>query len=173
MPCNSEYMNPTVRERQQRLAAQLLVYVYESLQDIVPEHVRYTAENEYGFTKQHDRNMVTLCTLLNLLTPEEQQRIIFDGRKPMARKLAEWWEEHRTEDSNRALIELKNKKDAETAAEFFKNTTLVYEEAIAAFASALSVKVAVEDSYHVMELTDGVLVATRMDGISIWKGVKL
>lgn len=101
MPCNTDHMEPTVAERQTREGAAILVYVLESLgKDVIPE-IRSAASDIYG-RGAHPSNIVgMLCTLIKNMTEEEKDRILFNGRNAMARRAADWWDEHQREDAKR------------------------------------------------------------------------
>jgi hypothetical protein len=44
---------------------------------------------------------VELCAMLTAMSPEDANRLVYDGRNAMARKLADWWEEHQKADKLR------------------------------------------------------------------------
>jgi hypothetical protein len=44
------------------------------------------------------------------MSTEDADRLVYDGRNPMARKLADWWEEHQKADKMRRNRE---RRDAE------------------------------------------------------------
>jgi hypothetical protein len=107
MPCNSEYLRQTNWEAERQLAAQLLVYLLESIDQPVPADVAETARTYYA-AKDY---VSALCSAISGLTPAEIDRVMYDGRNPMARKLADWWEKHVTADRERELAEAKQAED--------------------------------------------------------------
>lgn len=42
-----------------------------------------------------------LCNICKSMTEEEENRLIYDGRNPRARKLADWWDEHKKMDEQK------------------------------------------------------------------------
>jgi len=105
MPCRSDHMEPTVRERQQLEAAQHLAYVYDKLDVVVPPEVMEAANNIYD--NKTDKHMKTLCALLKEASEDQRDALIYNARDPQARKLDDWWEEHQRED------EISRKAEAE------------------------------------------------------------
>jgi hypothetical protein len=39
------------------------------------------------------------------MTPEQENRIVYNGRDPMSRRLADWWERHEEIDRQRLVAE--------------------------------------------------------------------
>ena len=105
MGCNAEHMAPTVFERQAQEAAQLYMYVLESLGKDVPLGVKQDASYRYG--RPNEKTIVALCSEVRGMTDDQLNRIVYDGRKSEARRLATWWEEHQAEDARRERIEAK------------------------------------------------------------------
>lgn len=109
MPCNSEYMEPSVAERQCRDAAQLLIYVLTELGKNVPKYLREDAEDIYG-GHSGDKYMKRLCKELSEMEELQIDRIVYNARSSESRRLADWWEEHQRQDKIREMIETKKKK---------------------------------------------------------------
>lgn len=107
MPCSSEYMEPTVAERQRKHAAELLVFVKQKLGLSVSKEEKASAKSFYG--EGGEKSMVKLCTILRGMTSEEEERVVYDARDPMSRKLADWWEEHQAEDAKREAKQTRKK----------------------------------------------------------------
>lgn len=110
MPCNADYMEPTVAEQQRKEAAVLVEYVLEQTGRDVPKHISEMATNPYG---EHKLDIVIgegdlvlwLCSQIKEFTKEQEDTILYDGRNPMARRLADWWEVHKVEDEKRERME--------------------------------------------------------------------
>jgi hypothetical protein len=103
MPCNSDHLEATNREAYNRLTAQLIVYLNGRS---ASAKEKADAANYYGgadYTAQ-------LCAMLTAMSTEDADRLVYDGRNPMARKLADWWEEHQKADKMRRNRE---RRDAE------------------------------------------------------------
>ena len=98
MPCNSNHMEPTARERQHSKAATLLVYALKAMDKPVHASLLRDAIDIYG-GQNGEASMAALCTLLRSMTDEQRNRIVYDGRNPMARRLADWWDKHQAEDA--------------------------------------------------------------------------
>lgn len=99
MPCNSDYMEPNFREQELQNTAQLLVYVRMNTNSgvKVTEKLRNAANNIYC----RDDFVPELCAAIRELTEEQEDKLIYDGRNPQARKLADWWEKHQAADKLR------------------------------------------------------------------------
>lgn len=115
MPCNSDYMEPTVRENQRRQAARLLVYISDAIgQKLSTVGFRRQAKDPYGniTTTSSDRAMIELCHLMYGLSEDQMNKHVYDGRIPEARELASWWEQHTAEDRKREAAEaLRRRQD--------------------------------------------------------------
>lgn len=97
MPCNSEYMRQNDYEKRLQETAQLLVFAMRKLGQSPTPVMTETADNDYArydFTPD-------LCKLINGLSEFEVDQIIYNGRDPMSRRLADWWERHQQADKER------------------------------------------------------------------------
>ena len=104
MPCNSDHLEPSQRERELQNAAQLYIYVLEQMKKPVPVKVRRAAQDAYC---NDDGPYIKLCSTLRSLDGEEFERIVYDNaRDPRARRLADWWEQHQKDDAARKKREL-------------------------------------------------------------------
>ena len=110
MGCNSEYMEPNVKESESKLTAELLVYVHKELGFIPQQWVIDAANHVYGSPSQLDTLVSGLCSFCKDMSKEEQDKIIYDGRNPTARKLATWWERHQEADKKRIAKEWAEKE---------------------------------------------------------------
>lgn len=108
MPCHSQYLEPSKREKEAQKVAQLLLYVWNELgkthniPTAVLEKVQHGAQSIYGGTLDVDNVTALLCANcqeVELLKLED--RVIYDGRNPEARRLADWWDEHKAFDKSR------------------------------------------------------------------------
>lgn len=120
MPCRSDHMEPSARERQQKEASQLLVYVSKELKLPVKDIFKFAAKDVYG--AGGEPAMVELCSVISTMSDLDLERIVYDGRNPMARKLADWWDEHKREDKERIKIE----KDAKLKARAVAASKIAY-----------------------------------------------
>lgn len=101
MPCKSDYMEPDERERESKLVAELIVYVSEGMDIQPPNYAINAAKEYYGDVKMLDKMTADLCFACQAMHRDYRDRIMYDGRKKMARKLADWWEKHQEADRKR------------------------------------------------------------------------
>jgi hypothetical protein len=122
MACNSEYMNPTQKEANSKHVASLLVYVQEQLDGNAVQEYASAANSIYGNAGLLDEMTAELCCALKLVVDGDQEtydRIIYDAKNPMSRKLADWWEQHveadlkRNDREEQLVAEMRNKEYAE------------------------------------------------------------
>lgn len=110
MPCNTDYMNPSTREKQLQETAKLYRWLLIQLGETVPDSVSQTANNIYAST-----NFISdLCeriTALRTRTPSAYESIVYNGRDKWSRRLADWWDEHQEADEQQALIEIAEQDD--------------------------------------------------------------
>jgi len=100
MGCRSDYMEQDGSEAFFQKTAKNLVYVLKSLNKPVPKWISETAETYYA--KDPEGKLTpTLCGLIKKMTKAQVDKIVYDGRKPEARQLAEWWESHQKADDRR------------------------------------------------------------------------
>ncbi|AMO44240.1 hypothetical protein DSS3P8_182 [Roseobacter phage DSS3P8] len=107
MPCNTEHMEPTVRERQKKEAATLLVFALNGLGKPVRKSLQSAASSLYGNGVDGDEVVAELCATIRVMTPKQRDAIVYNGRVKMSRRLADWWEEHQAEDIKREALERK------------------------------------------------------------------
>lgn len=107
MPCNTDQEEPTAKERQQRDAAKILVYVKKSLGQAVSDDLWGTANDTYGRGVHPDNIVRMLGACFRSMTADEMNHIVYDGRNREARRAADWWEEYQAENAKRVLEEQK------------------------------------------------------------------
>ena len=103
MPCRSDYMEPTGKERQLQDTAKLLKYALFELDLPVPSKVRTAADDVYC---QLDL-VPDLCKLITNMNELQVNRVVYNAQNKQARKLADWWEEHQRADRKRIASEMK------------------------------------------------------------------
>jgi hypothetical protein len=119
MPCRSDYPEPSPREIEYKKVSQFLKYVFTEIfsgkfdqfvdADLQKKirKIRKTNANEvlYGIDKldaiSNLDNTASLCELLRLLPENIIEKLVYDGRNPEARKLADWWDNHQAFDLKR------------------------------------------------------------------------
>ncbi|WNL50769.1 hypothetical protein RPALISO_182 [Ruegeria phage RpAliso] len=170
MPCNSDHMEPTVKERQHKLSAELLVFVYEKLGKPVSAFLRQDAKNTYG----GGPHMASLCTAIRDMSEDELNRIVYNGRDPMSRRLADWWEEHQREDLKAREAEAAKHKTFDACLELAKELEGQRNSDMSSTArriAQLSGQYWDEDANtHVFTFEDGVIILSAMDGLTAYKG---
>lgn len=177
MPCRSDYMEPSVQERQQQQAAQLLVFVRNKLGKKIDKGLKEAADYP-GASPKGDILMESLCSEIRAMSEGELDRIVYNGRDPVSRRLADWWDEHQAEDAKRREIEAGVLKTAKGAKAFFDKRMkpkgpVNLDEVFAEFSKAIGAYYDFEESAHIFPLSDGVVIFTGMNGIEIWEGNKL
>jgi len=105
MPCNSSHMEPRHAEKDSQEAAALIVYVYDSVGLVAPQDAVLAANDCYGNESKLNDYVVKLCSLCSDMSTKELDEIMYDGRNPDARKLADWWESHKAADVDREKSE--------------------------------------------------------------------
>lgn len=101
MPCRSDYMEPTQRERLLRETAQLYAYVLVETGERVPERVTQAANDAYCRTDYVSH----LCEQLTQMDVDTRHRVVYNAHDKTARRLADWWEEHQAADRQRLARE--------------------------------------------------------------------
>jgi len=90
-------MNPTQKEANSKHVASLLVYVQGQLDGTAVQEYATAANSIYGNADLLDEMTAELCHALKLIVDsgeETYNRIVYDAKNPMSRKLADWWEQH-------------------------------------------------------------------------------
>jgi len=110
MPCRSDYLEPNDREKESKLVARLLVYLYGELNESLPPAVHSASVAIYGSESRVDEFTAMLCDRVKNLTAKQQQAILYDGRKKKARELANWYDAHKQADNRRLAAERLTKR---------------------------------------------------------------
>ena len=97
MPCRSDYMEPTHKERLLQETAQLYEYALFEMNVIVPADVKAAAKNIYC----RKDFVPDLCELVTNMNDLQRQRVVYNAYHKMSRKLADWWEKHQEADRRR------------------------------------------------------------------------
>ena len=94
MPCYDPLSNPNSRCSQSLRVCRILLYVRDKTGLKLPKEVLQGAEG-YGHSDTLDLQTDLLCRVMKGLTDEQLDTIVYNGRCPDARKLADWWDEHK------------------------------------------------------------------------------
>jgi len=108
MPCRSDYMDPTNKEQGLHETAMLLIYVYNRTDTKVSSKLIKASNDMYC----EDDYVQELCTAIRAFSPEQENIIMYDGRNPIARRLADWWSIHLEADNARIDKERQDHKNA-------------------------------------------------------------
>jgi hypothetical protein len=100
MPCRND-MSPSAAEYEIRALAQHLSYVDGALALPTSARVHAAALCTYGDAKLLHGFTAELCGKIKGMSPEELDRIVYDGRNAQARALADWWDAHQAADAKR------------------------------------------------------------------------
>ena len=96
MGCNSDHMNPTEKEKNNKEACEHITYLHDIKGNRPPS---WAAASCYGSTKPLNEVVYILCQMCE----EASEDVIYNGRDPKARKLADWWDAHQEADRNRVV----------------------------------------------------------------------
>lgn len=176
MPCNTEHMEPTARERHQREAAQHLVFIHGKINQPVPARIAAAASDIYG--GQTDEWVKFLCTMLKEMNDEQLDRIVYDAKDKSSRALADWYEEHAKEDAKREWLDVVETAAARptsfdaqhTFAKMLMEGGYNHLDTAAKIAEATGAYYDYEDSTHMFQFEDGVIILSGMDGLIAYKG---
>lgn len=100
MPCNSDYMNPTGKEKALQQTAQLLRYAYDVLGKYVSASLYHDADDVYCAVD----HVPSLCKLLTECTEADRDKLL-KADNTMSARLNLWWLEHQKADKARELAE--------------------------------------------------------------------
>lgn len=101
MPCRSDYLEPTRKEELLQETATLYAYALDELGMEVPNSVLQATTDIYcsvDFVRD-------LCNLINDMTEDEVNRVVYNARSITSRRLADWWEKHQEADQQRLAEE--------------------------------------------------------------------
>lgn len=111
MPCNCDHLEPTAIEQESRDVARYINILFPKLGLDKPLIVNQVANNVYGMKDLADELTALLCAAIRGMTEEQQMKFIWDGRVPINRELAAWWDKHRKADQKKARISLQRAAD--------------------------------------------------------------
>lgn len=109
MPCNSDHMAPTGKERAMQDSAIYQARVLKRLGRTVPAWLKREAKNIYA---KDERNVTGLCAVLKEIGKEGREKLLYsDAHDAEMRDVAAWWEEHEKADKAREAREKKARRD--------------------------------------------------------------
>jgi len=105
MPCNCDHMEPSQHEAESKNVAIMICYLISKLGFDVHPYIVEAAKSPYGNKERvHDLTKY-LCQTIGLMTDAQRDQLIYDGRSPSARRIADWWDAHQEADKARAIKE--------------------------------------------------------------------
>lgn len=134
MPCRCDYMEPTTKERQLQKTNQLLVFALTAMDRPVTDDIKRAADNMYG---GREESVVELCALIRSMSEDDLNRVVYDGRNPASRELANWWDLH--QEADRLREQQKTEQELQDAVKKRALDKLTKEERVA---------LGVENGYH-------------------------
>lgn len=111
MPCNSDYMEPTIREEISRRMCCNIVYMKECLRKPVEKWIKEGAENYYGKSERYEELEGMVAKMFDALTPEQIDKIVYNARDKRARTMANDFERYMNEKSKQLKKENKQKEE--------------------------------------------------------------
>lgn len=136
MPCNSDYLEPSKKEKDSKEVANHILYVdsfnifgFNSVW--ISSTIKHAACGAYGDPGALEEMVVKLCGALTYIEkhyPNDFERILYDGRSRRARALADWWEVHQKADKKR--VEKEDRQLIKHFKEISKITNCVVDEII-------------------------------------------
>ncbi len=126
MPCRSDYLEANERELESRRVCQHLRYLLKALGKNVPAAIAKAADEYYGDVENLDKNTALLCKMCQ----EVDDKHIYNGRDPEARKLADWWDDHQERDRKRLAQEEADKHKAALRATALSKLTKAERDAL-------------------------------------------
>lgn len=116
MPCRSDYMERSSGEHYAKRTAENLVYAKRAMGEKVHPRSKLAEQANDYYGHGPDR-APELCALIKTMTAEQLERIVYDGRNPKARQLADWWDKHQKADRRREREEAAKRKQERLRAE--------------------------------------------------------
>lgn len=104
MPCLSDYLEPSRREKELQRAAKLYAYALDMFGEKLPEKERAklgVAASKMYCDKDYVPQLGSLLRQKRRECPARFNEVVYDGRIAQARDLASWWQEHEAADRAR------------------------------------------------------------------------
>jgi hypothetical protein len=95
--------SPSLKQKQLQETARLLIYVRQNTKTGFKISKKLYSDSNNIFCNTD--YVPELCNLIRSLPEETLDKIMYDGRNPTARKLADWWERHQKADAERIAKE--------------------------------------------------------------------
>ena len=107
MPCRYDEPIQGRRDIDTENAVELYIWLVSQFKTILDKKIVKMAKDKQQFFSQEDANYVSerLCSFIRGLSNFQKERIIYNARNKMSRRLADWWEEHQEADRKREAEE--------------------------------------------------------------------
>ncbi len=92
------YDGPNQLEEESREVAKHLVRLSKFKLIKVDKEIREASKSTFGCRDKIHEFTELLCTTLRNMPENVQEVVIYNGRDPEARKLADWWDKHQEAD---------------------------------------------------------------------------
>ena len=112
MPCDASYMNPNEKEKNSKQVAEFICYLLDTgkfegwYNGSRVDEYRKAATDYYGDADLLDEMTAFLCKLIEHMNDDMKEAYLFNGRSKMARRLADWWDDHTEADRQRRKKEM-------------------------------------------------------------------
>lgn len=114
MGCNSDYMNPTGKEKQLRETAELYAYALRAKHGEDADYQMPVKVLEALSTPYTSVDVTSeLCEFLRKQDLATFESIVYNARNKDSRRLAQWWEDHEAADRKRIAQEIQDKFKAD------------------------------------------------------------
>lgn len=128
MPCNSDYMEPSSKEKAMQDSARYQIIVRMRLGLPIPAWLKREAKNLHACD---ERSVTGLCELLKSMTKSERDKLLYsDARDVQMRDIATWWEKHVKADKARATRERNSAKREQVKKEALAKLTPAEKKAL-------------------------------------------
>lgn len=127
MGCRSDYQEQSINEKYLQDTAKNLVYLFKKLNKKVPSWIVEQSETMYS---GEESLVPELCKQMKKLSKKQLNEIVYDGKNPEARKLADWWDKHQEYDDLRKRKEAEDKKTKALIASAKKKLTASEKKAL-------------------------------------------
>ncbi len=101
MPCDCSHLKPRFHEVESKKVAELIVYVIGKINGEVEPWIKEASEYMYGKEDAVHQLTEILCGICMAMNENTKEKIIYNSRDRISRKLADWWEDHEIIDNRK------------------------------------------------------------------------
>jgi hypothetical protein len=117
MPCNCDHLEATYPEHESRKVCAHICYLFPKFGKDIPEWIKNGAEDYYGAPKRLAEAETILFEFVEGLSQPQLDALVYDGKIPAARKLADWYDSYKEEYQANAAKVQEDEKQADAAEE--------------------------------------------------------